>query len=46
MEFDFYAASGLKSENHDTTLLKSREEWDLINSIYEAQQEKDIKDED
>ena len=27
------SSSGLKSENHDTTLLKSREEWDLIKAL-------------
>lgn len=27
------SSSGLKSENHDTTLLKSSEEWDLIKAL-------------
>ena len=43
---EYAAAYHLNGDDEELLPIETEEEWDLINSIYEAQQEKDIKDED
>lgn len=45
LPIEYAAAYNLNGDDEQLLPIETEEEWDLINSIYESQQEKDSKDE-